>query len=128
MIRNWLETERGLKRELWKEYAKLFKSKKNKLLEVKNMKTKSRYEVISDLEQNKRNLIREKMELKDTLKTMKRKLTELERDVQDQKEEIKDFEKDMKARREMIDELIKGVDESLKRFTAVQTAQSKKTE
>lgn len=84
------------------------------------MQTKSRYEVISDLEEQKRSLIREKLGLDDTLKLKQKNLKNLERDVEDKKEEIKDFEKSMKERKEMIKELINGIDASLTRFVEMQ--------
>ena len=81
------------------------------------METKSRYEVISELEKEKRNLIINKQALGDKLKGMQRALKIQEREVEDQKEEISFFEGKMKEQEETYEELIKSVDESLERFS-----------
>lgn len=89
--------------------------------------TKSRYEVISDLEKQKRDLIHERDELGDDLKEKERKLKNIERaksdeimvwdrQIEDIKEDIDNFNATMKERKETIIELIKSIDDSLARF------------
>lgn len=84
---------------------------------IYNMETKSRYEVIAELESQKRELILKKDGLNEKLKNMRKQLRDMKREVEDQKEEIKDFEKEMKNQEKTYETLIKGVDESLKRMT-----------
>ena len=94
------------------------------------METKSRYEVISDLESKKRELIKEKDGLNDKLierqkhlKLIERQKSDnnmvLDRQIEDIKEDIKIFEQTMKERKETIGELIKSVDDSLNRFNTM---------
>lgn len=56
------------------------------------METKSRYEVISDLEEKKRNLIREKAALDDESKNKERNILNLKRTKEDMEKQVKDFE------------------------------------
>lgn len=92
------------------------------------METKSRYEVISDLEGKKRELIRERDNLNNellgrqkNLKLMERRkadwLLQANREIEDIKDDIEQFEKTMKDKRDTINELIKSVEDSLERFT-----------
>jgi len=82
----------------------------------KKMETKSRYEVVAELEQQKRNLIRERDGLDDELKDKEKELKEIKRDVEDKEEEIKDFKSSLVKSKETFKELIASVDDSLKRF------------
>jgi len=83
------------------------------------MDIKSRYEVIADLEEKKRNLIVQRDSLDKKLKEMERELKEQMRDVEDKEEEIKEFKESMKQDRETTTELISSVDASLERLTKV---------
>jgi len=80
------------------------------------METKSRYEVIAELEKNKRNLIREREGFDELLSSKKRGLKEMKREVEDKEEEIKEFEESREKSKETINALIESVDVSLKRF------------
>ena len=91
------------------------------------METKSRYEVIAELENKKRELIKERDGLNDTLKDREKRLKEMERNksdnimvldrkIEDINEDIKNFKETMAERKETIKELIISVDESLARF------------
>jgi chromosome segregation ATPase len=84
--------------------------------EESNMETKSRYEVIADLEKQKRNLIRERDSLDDDLKVKEKVLKDLKRDIEDTEEEITNFKSKMKDKKQTISELIKSVEQSLDRF------------
>ena len=55
------------------------------------MEVKSRYEVISDLESKKRELIRERDGFKDRIKDTKKSIRESERELEDAKEDLADF-------------------------------------
>lgn len=81
------------------------------------METKSRYEVIAELEGKKANLIREKEGFDNVLVQKKRELKELTREVEDKEEEIANFEKSMATSKNTITELIASIDDSLKRFS-----------
>ena len=96
------------------------------------METKSRYAVIADLENTKRELIQERDGLNDQLiekeKVLKGKIRQksdnvviLDRQIEDVEEQIADFKSSMKERKETIVELIKSVDESLDRFSKLST-------
>ena len=91
------------------------------------METKSRYEVISDLEGKKRKLIQERDGLDDVLRVKERELREIgraktdqitawDRKLEDSEEDLKNIKDTMAERKETIKELILSVDESLQRF------------
>ena len=91
------------------------------------METKSRYEVISDLEAKKRELIKEKNSLNDVLlekhkalKLLQRQKDDtiviLDRQIEDATDAVTNFEKTMEDRKGLIEELIKSTDDSLNRF------------
>ncbi|HUS51275.1 MAG TPA: hypothetical protein VMZ91_13995 [Candidatus Paceibacterota bacterium] len=82
----------------------------------KKMETKSRYEVVAELEENKRNLIRERDGLDDKLKGKEKELKDLKRRIEDKEEEIKDFKTGLVKSKETFKELIESVNDSLKRF------------
>jgi len=97
---------------------------KNKFKEDKNMEIKSRYEVISELEGQKRTLIREREGFKDRIKNQKKDIRDSERELEDAKEELKDFEGTVTERQSTIKELIKSIDESLQRFSKLDAKKS----
>jgi len=80
------------------------------------METKSRYEVIADLEQKKRDCIIGKDSLDNRLRNQEKELRQLNREVKDKEEEIEDFKESMKKERETFELLIQSIDESLSRF------------
>jgi len=88
-----------------------------KLREDKKLETKSRYEVIADLERQKRQFIMERDSLDDVLKSKQKDLKELSRNIEDLKEDISNFEKSMANKKETIKELITSVDQSLQRLS-----------
>jgi len=96
------------------------------------MEIKSRYEVIADLEKQKRDLIEERDNLDTTLKVKEREVKKAEqtkedqivawdRKIEDLKEDKENFKEKIEDRRVTINELIKSVDESLKRFENIQS-------
>jgi len=90
---------------------------KTKLTGGKTMgETKSRYEVIAELEDKKRNLIQEKESFPDRIRMKNRRIRDSEREIEDSKEELKEFEDSVAVRKETITELIKSIDDSLERF------------
>jgi len=94
------------------------------------METKSRYEVIAELETKKRSLILERDGLNDQLlqkqkvvKDLQRRkddnIVVLNRQIDDAEEEVNNFSKTLTERKETISELIKSVDDSLERFNKI---------
>jgi len=92
------------------------------------METKSRYEVISELEAKKRELIKERDGMKNELDRTEMALTRLERQkadntnildrqIEDVKKEISKFKDNIAERKVTIQELIRSVDDSLERFS-----------
>jgi len=106
-----LLSELNLRKE---ELSQSLKGGKNKL------ETKSRYEVIADLEKQKRNLIRERESFPDEIREKELEIKQLKRRLEDEEEELKNFKDSVKERKETIKELIKGVDQSLERFSKLQ--------
>lgn len=91
------------------------------------METKSRYEVISDLENKKRELIQQKNSLNIELEAKKHKLKQVERQksdtvvvmdrqIEDLKDEIKLDNDTMNDQKATIEELIKSTEDSLERL------------
>ena len=83
------------------------------------MQTKSRYEVVAELEEQKRNLIRERDSLDKVLLSKKKELKELKREIEDKEEEITEFESSMEDSKKTIQTLIESVNESLNRFSEI---------
>ena len=83
------------------------------------MQTKSRYEVVAELEEKKRNLIRERDSLDKVLLSKKKDLKELKREIEDKEEEITEFESSMEDSKKTIQTLIESIDESLNRFSEI---------
>lgn len=109
--------------ELDRVYKKLFNKDKEEK-EVK-METKSRYEVVSDLENQKRQLIRERDSFNDQIESKEQKLIELKRELEDEERALKKFKDSIEERKETIKELIGSLDLSLERLSKINT-QSKK--
>lgn len=104
-------------RERYDEYEKKKYMKFNELKGGNNiMETKSRYEVIAELEEKKRNLIINRDNLPGELKEKEKELKMLKREVEDKEEENKEFEEAIESQKTTINELIKSTDDSLNRF------------
>lgn len=91
------------------------------------METKSRYEVIAELEDTKRALIRDMADIADTLykKENNLKVAErnrednirlLDRQIDDMKSDIANFKDNMSFKKTTLEEQIKSIDEGLMRF------------
>ena len=83
------------------------------------MEIKSRYEVMSELEEKKRSLILERDNLDENLRDQKKELRDFERRIEDKREDTDVYEKNIKERKETIIELIKSVEDSLNRLSNV---------
>ena len=84
------------------------------------METKSRYEVISELEKQKRELIWNRDNLKESLKEHEKELKQMLRELEDKKDEIKEYKDSMKDKETTFNTLIKSVDDSLNRFNKLE--------
>ena len=80
------------------------------------METKSRYEVISDLEEKKRDLIISRDSFEDTIKLREREIKNLKRDLEDKEEDLEQFKKTATTKKETIKEMIASIDIALERF------------
>jgi len=116
------------KESLHEAFRETFKPTK---LEDTKMETKSRYEVISDLERQKRNLILERDNFKDEIAEKEQAVKELVREkadanvrfdrrLEDVEKELKDFKSNVDEKKETIKELIKSVEASLERFSKIE--------
>jgi len=83
------------------------------------METKSRYEVVAELEEQKRDLIREKAGLGDEEKKIEKEIKEIKRKLEDKEEDLKNFKDGRKEKTAMIDNLIKTVDAGLLNFSKI---------
>jgi peptidoglycan hydrolase CwlO-like protein len=90
---------------------------------VVKTETQSRYEVISNLEEQKRSLIRERDGLQDRVKEREFEIKQYQREIEDKTENLNEFKKTLEERKATICELIKSVDESLRRISTLQTKQ-----
>jgi len=80
------------------------------------METKSRYEVIAELEGQKRQLILQRDSFSDHIENKLKHIKLLKREVEDEEEELDKFKKTVEEKKDTIKELIASVDESLKRL------------
>ena len=97
------------------------------------METKSRYEVIAELEGKKRELIRERDGMKEELSRKEDSVTRLERQkadnnvildrqIEDSRKDVERFKANIEERKVTIGELIRSVEDSLERFNKLQKA------
>lgn len=86
-----------------------------------NIETKSRYEVISDLETNKRSLIREREALQNEVKQRELDIKNLKRTLEDKETDLKDCKDSLDGKKDTINELIESVEASLQRLSTMQT-------
>ena len=83
------------------------------------METKSRYEVIAELEAQKRDLIREKAGFDDEGKDIEKAIKEIKRNLEDKEEDLKNFKDGLKEKKVMIDSLIKTFEAGLTNFSKI---------
>jgi hypothetical protein len=77
------------------------------------METKSRFEVLKELNDKKESLLREKNTLDEQLLAKKREYKKNQRIMEDAVEEISQFEKSIPDKKNYIDELIKATEASI---------------
>lgn len=82
------------------------------------METKSRYQIISELEEKKRVLIMERDSLDDTSFENKQVIKKLKRTLEDTEEDHIEFERTKDRQKETYNTLIKSVDDSLSKITS----------
>lgn len=90
------------------------------------MDTKSRYEVIAELEEKKRTLILERDSFDDKVIKKEKDIKLMKREVEDMEEDLKEYKESIEKRKDTIKELIGSVDDSLKRFEALGSQSQKK--
>jgi len=89
------------------------------------METKSRYEVIAELEEKKRELIVERDSQPQLIIMKKRDIKMVQRQLEDKEEDLADFQANLVDRKETIQALIDSTDESLNRFSDMSNSQKK---
>jgi len=89
------------------------------------METKSRYEVISDLEEKKREFIKERDSFDDQVRYKLKQIKLAKRQIEDMEEDMEEYEKGIDDRKLTIIELIKSVDASLERLGNMSQSQKK---
>lgn len=77
------------------------------------METKSRFEVLKELNDKKENLLREKNGLDEQMLLKKKQLKVNERTIEDFREDVIEFEKTIPTKKAYIDELIKATEASI---------------
>jgi uncharacterized protein HemX len=102
------------------------KAKQEDDMEVK-METKSRYEILKELNDKKQNYIIEKSRIDDVIKAKERKLKQMSRDLEDLKEEIAEMKSKVKEQEKTYDILIAEVEKSIEGLTHMKESQSQKT-
>lgn len=80
------------------------------------METKSRYEIISELETKKRDLIFKKSNIHLVLRQKEKEVKAHERVLEEKKEELEDYKSRIEDEKEMFDQLIASIDDSLQRI------------
>ena len=80
------------------------------------METKSRYEVIAELEEKKRSLIINKFQLDKNRETKIAHIEAVKKDLENAQEDLKMFDATLKDEKATIDLLIKSAEKSLERF------------
>ena len=85
------------------------------------METKSRYEVLADLENQKRQLIVGKSVLDDEVRIKEIEIRDLKRNLEDKEDNLKDFKDKLKEKKSVQDDLIATVEEGLKRFNVAKS-------
>lgn len=95
-----------------------------KIPEGNNMAiTKSRYEVVSDLESQKRELMKSKENLDLAVMKKEKEIKGLKREVEDAEDDLKEYKETLKDRKNTIDLQLESIDDALKRLS--QTKETK---
>ena len=88
----------------------------NNIRGKKKMETKSRYQVILELEDKKRSLIKQRESLDDVEYNKEKEIKYAERELQDMKDDFAQFKKQKKSEKDKYDLLIKSVEHSLEQI------------
>lgn len=80
------------------------------------METKSRYEIMNEMNERKQGLIIKKANLKEELRHRQKEVKAKERALEDLKDDVKAFEESMKEQEQAYDLLIKEVDNSMEKL------------
>jgi predicted nucleic acid-binding Zn-ribbon protein len=85
------------------------------------MEVKSRFEVIANLENEKRKLIFEKNNLNTEVEKQERTIKIFERELEDKKEDLKNFKDKLEEKKSTIEEMIKSIDTNLATLSNLST-------
>lgn len=80
------------------------------------MDVKSRYEVIAEFEDKKRQLIISRDSLDEELRMQKMKVKQVRRQLEDMEEDVNAFEKNIPGQKTTLDTLIDSTNDTLNRF------------
>lgn len=80
------------------------------------IESKSRYEVIASLEQQKRDLMRQRDSFPEQIRVREIEIKQLKRQLEDKEEALVDFKANVADNKKTVEGLIASVDDSLKRF------------
>jgi predicted nucleic acid-binding Zn-ribbon protein len=83
------------------------------------MEVKSRFEVIADLENNKRQLMLEKNNFATEVEKQEKTIKMLKREIEDREEDLKNFKGKIEDKKSTIDEMIKSIDVNLERLSKI---------
>jgi len=91
------------------------------------METKSRYEILKELNDKKQGYIISKSQLKEQVHQKELEVKQMTRDLEDLKEELVHLQSNVKDNGETYDVLIKEVEKSIEGLTHMKESQSQKT-
>lgn len=86
---------------------------------IKPMETKSRYEVVLELEEKKRNLVMERDCLGDEVRYREKQIRDLKREIEDKEDDLKDYKENLEEKKNTIKELIEATEDSLNRLAGL---------
>lgn len=80
------------------------------------METKSRYEMIAEMEDKKRNLILQRDSFPYTVQVKQKEIKLLKRNIEDLEEELKQYEDSIEQQKGTLNEMIESINDTLKRL------------
>jgi predicted nucleic acid-binding Zn-ribbon protein len=83
------------------------------------MEVKSRFEVIANLETEKRKLMYERDNFITEVEKQEKTIKILKREIEDREEDLKNFKDKIEEKKSTIDEMIKSIDVNLERLSKV---------
>src|SRR3990167_1490244 len=93
--------------------------------QVKTMETKSRYEIVMDMERQKSTLIRERDALPDHIAAREREIRNFKRQLEDKEEDLAKFKANVSNQEATINALIKSCEDSMANMKEIGSAPRK---